>query len=595
MNTFRPTLALAKRELRGAFSRWRLVMFLALWVGAAVLLNYALLPEATRNLAEIAAHSRQLLAMESIALLLGLCLAVPSIAAVSVTAERDQETLDQLRLTFLTDRAIVRGKAAASMAVALAFLAGMTPVFAVAQFSVGLDNAQIIELVVYVLAFTFMTVEVALACSAILRRALSSLTLTYLLFTTVTVIPAYLSLNASEQWRGGIAGLGGTKGFFLAAGGGRGPVGAQLSQIEVFPSGCIFSILQATMPAWQFALACLLPVLVGCVASRAARWGLARSYEPRSVTQTKLIKDEQMLVTRRTTFPYYLIDPLKPRPPIPDGKNAMLVREFRWGLFQRATWMVRGTYIVFVCAVLVFAIGVINFSPSALYSAFTMFVAMFCLAIPATFGNAFTKERELGNFDMLRMTMLNSRDIISGKVLGGLGVLAPALCAILVACVFTNAFVPEGYMLTACGIVTMIVCVAELVSLSILASILSRRTSSSVTLGAVLSLFTIFGSYWFLYIVWTLLRILGINTDLFFWRNPNEAPWWVSPSVSPLTSLKETFAPYGFGYFGSYFYGGARREQFSVWIFGQAIGLSVAVITLLVSRFVFTRYRMRDE
>ena len=222
-------------------------------------------------------------------------------------------------------------------------------------------------------------------------------------------------------------------------------------------------------------------------------------------------------------------------------------------------------------------------------------MGMFCLAIPATFGNAFTKERELGNFDMLRMTMLNARDIISGKVLGGLCVLAPSLCAILVACILTNVFVPEGYGVAACGIVTLIVCVAELVSLSILASILSRRTSSAVTLGAVLSLFTIFGSYWFLYVAWFLLSILGINADFFSWRNPNEVAWWVSPSVSPLTSLKESFAPLGFGNVGSYFYGGVRREPISVWIFGQMAGLGVAAIALLISRYIFTRYRMRDE
>lgn len=359
------------------------------------------------------------------------------------------------------------------------------------------------------------------------------------------------------------------------------------------PSAVIGIIVAGAAPVSAMTLMYATPLAVGMIANRAARWALARRSEPKSVRQSKLIKDEQVLLARRTTFPYYLIDPLKPRPPIPDGRNAMFVREFRWGLFQRATWMVRGTYIVFVSAVLIFALGVINFSSSALYSAFALFVAMFCLAIPATFGNSFTKERELGNFDMLRMTMLNARDIISGKVLGGAAVLAPPLCAILVACVFTNAFVPEGYILTACGIVTMLVCIAELVSLSIFASILSRRTSSSVTLGAVLSLFAVFGAYWFAYLVWMILILLGISSS---WRDPNIQPWWASPSISPLTSFKETFAPHRFGYLNSFFYGdGGPRSPISVWIIGQLFGVCIAAIALYLSGHILTRYRMRDK
>jgi len=593
MNALRPTLALAKRELRGAFSRWRLVVFLAVWVGAAVLLNWALLPQVSRNLTEIAAHSRQLLAMESLALLLGLCLAVPSIAAVSVTAERDQDTLDQLRLTLLTDRAILRGKAAASMAVALAFLAGMTPIFAVAQFSVGLDNAQIIELVLYVLAFTFMIVEVALACSAIFKRALSSLTLTYMLFTAATVIPAYFSATASAQWRGGIAGLGGTKGYFLAAGGGQGPLSVQLSEIEISPSGCIFSILQGTMPAAYFAVSFLLPVLLGLVASRIARWGLARSAEPKSIRQTKLIKDEQILLARRKSFPYYLIDPLKPRPQIPDGKNAMFVREFRWGLFQRATWMVRGTYAVFAVSLLIFALGVLNFSPDAQVVAFALLIGIFSLAIPAAFGNTFTKEREQGNFDMLRMTLLSAREVIMGKTLGGSAVLAPALGAILLAAFWSYVFLPESYTLAACGLVTMFVCLAEMIALSLFASIISKRTSSAVTLGAVLSLLAVFASYTVVWIIWNFTQLFSANVG--FSSRSNQEPWWVTSAISPFSAYKQSFLPNGIQLDRWNFYRLGGEGPDVEWLYGQFTGVTVAVVMLVVSGYILTRYRMRDE
>ena len=374
MNAFRPTLALARRELRGAFSRWRLVVFLALWVGAAVLLNYALLPAATRNLTEITDSSRRLLTIESIALLAGLCIAVPSIAAVSITAEREQETLDQLRLTLLSDRAILRGKTIASMAVAVGFSLAVVPVFAVAQFSVGLDNAQVIQLFVYLLVFAYMIVQFGLACSAYFRHALASLFVAYLFLATLTIFPVYISLSSSRFFMNGWAG--GTFGFFAP--------GGQTMSLEstgityLSPSAVIGVILAGAAPIEQVSMMCAAPIVFGLLANRIARWALARKSEPKAVRQSRLIKDEQVLLARRSTFPYYLIDPLKPRPPIPDGRNAMLEREFRWGLFQRATWMVRGTYIVFFCAVLIFATGVINFSPSDLYSPFSMLVGLSC-------------------------------------------------------------------------------------------------------------------------------------------------------------------------------------------------------------------------
>jgi hypothetical protein len=586
MNALRPTLALARRELRGAFSRWRLFVFLFLWIGAAVALNYIFLPEATRNLAEISAQARQLLAIESVALLLGLCVAVPSIAAVSVTAERDQETLDQLRLTLLTDRAILRGKAIASLAAAVAFIVAMMPVFAVAQFSVGLDNAQIIEMLAYILFLTWMIVQVGLASSAFFKHALSTLASTYLFLAIYGLTPLFYSWNRYSNWAAGGAVWISNSPYPLAGM----PLEATILS-RLAPHAVLGTIVKGSLPLWEFGLICLMPAIIGLGAIHVARWGLARTSEPKSVRQSKLIKDEQVLVARRTKFPYYLIDPLKPRPPIPDGRNAMFVREFRWGLFQRVTWMVRGTYLVLFFSILIFAVGVLNYTPFALVSAFAILIGMFALAIPATFGNTFTKEREQGNFDMLRMTLLNARDIIAGKTLGGLAVLAPALGAIVVAGALTNVFLPERYVLVVCGFVTMAVSMLEMVSLSVFASIVSRRTSSSVTLGAVLSLFVIFGAYPTVQIAWQLRELVESALGILI-GGSNDAPaWWVSPAISPLSSFSDVFATKFISGPGLY----QPPSDSGIWAVGQIVAAMLACAMFLLSGYILVRYRMRDR
>ncbi|MCC6152670.1 MAG: ABC transporter permease [Candidatus Hydrogenedentes bacterium] len=578
MNALRPTLALAKRELRGAFSRWRLVAFLLVWITAAALLNLMLMPVATRDLSELANSSGDILQYETLALLLGLCLVVPSLAAVGITAEREQETLDQLRLTLLSDSTILIGKSLAAMAAALAFIVATLPIFAVAQFSVGLDNTQILELLLYLFTFTFLIVQLGIACSAFFRRALSSLTVSYLVLAVFVLLPLYLELS-------------GTVPIFSRSS--DSPIASEWIT-AITPISVLYTIINnGAIPAWQISTMCILPLLIGYLLNLIARWGIGRTANPKVVRQSKLIKDEGVLLARRKTFPYYLIDPLKPRLQIPDGKNAMFVREFRWGLFQRATWMVRGTYAVFGISLLIFSASVVNFSPDAQIIAFALLIGIFSLAIPAAFGNTFTKEREQGNFDMLRMTLLSAREVILGKTLGGSAVLLPALGAIFLAAFVAYVFLPESYALAACGFITMLVCLTEMVSLSLFASIISRRTSSAVTLGAALSVLAVFASYTIVWIIWNFILAFSFNAGLAPGRE--RIPWWMTSAISPFSSYKESFLPDGLilNRWNFYRLGGEGPDL--EWLYGQFTGLSIAAVMLLVSGYILARYRMRDE
>ena len=57
------------------------------------------------------------------------------------------------------------------------------------------------------------------------------------------------------------------------------------------------------------------------------------------------------------------------------------------------------------------------------------------LLAPALMANALTKEMELGNLDMLRMTLLRPRDITLGKLAAGAMALFPVRAKLLQAAI----------------------------------------------------------------------------------------------------------------------------------------------------------------
>jgi len=571
-----PTIALARREMRGAFSRYRLLVFVSLWLLAALVLNYIFWPEQVRSMADMAQQARHLMSLECMALVIGLALAVPSIAAVSITAERDQEMLDQLRLTLISDRMILRGKAFAALAAALAFIIAVMPAFAMVQFSVGLDNVQIVQVLVYTILFARAMVHIGLACSAYFRRAITSLAASYLLLAVIVILPLYLSTRVATV----LLNINITT-----------PVAIDIDNLplselamQISPAIALRSITVSALPSIQFAILSGVQLLMSFIAIRIARWAFSRNAEPKSVRQTKLISDEQLLHARRKQFPYYLIDPMKPRQPITDDRNPMLVREYRWGVFQRATWMVRGTYVSFIASFLLFAITALPFQSSAVVNSIVVVVTILTLAIPATLGNAFTKEREMGNFDMLRMTLLAPREILAGKVLGGLGTIAPCLIAILLGATIGNIFNIEYYTTVICGFITIGVCTVLIASASLLASIVAKRTSTAVTAGAVLSLIYLVGLIPVVYVV-SILAFAGTGVRL---GNIAAGTLLLRNIVSPIHAYIMVFDTYRV--VGNW---GLPLGTYT-WVLSLIVSLGISYVSFHITQRILYRYRMRD-
>jgi ABC-type transport system involved in multi-copper enzyme maturation permease subunit len=230
---------------------------------------------------------------------------------------------------------------------------------------------------------------------------------------------------------------------------------------------------------------------------------LRRPPKPAKVETRKPIDDVALLEARRKKFPFYLIDPLRRKESIEDLQNPMLVKELRWGTMGRATTLIRVFYTSFIVFLIACAFVLFNTMSATTQMDYnlailTLMMIQMCLIVtiaPTLVANALTKEHEIGNMDMLRLTLLSPREIVLGKLLAGAVCLSPLLLASFLSglpLLFVALFFPGAFAVLFTGYITLLVCALVSLSLGLLASLLTRRTGASIVLSYFLSIL-IFG------------------------------------------------------------------------------------------------------
>ncbi len=184
--------------------------------------------------------------------------------------------------------------------------------------------------------------------------------------------------------------------------------------------------------------------------------------------RAKPVDDEALLATRRKRFPYYLIDPLKRKKQIEDGQNPVFLKEFRWGMLGRLSFLVRASYAALLLNVLVVSTLLIATASTRMYDSMSvLYLILTCLSclIGAGFlANTLTKEVEQHNLDMLRMTLLTPRQIILGKLSAGAITATPlafSTAAVTVLCTLTVSIAwrdPGIFGVAQQGLATYLVC-----------------------------------------------------------------------------------------------------------------------------------------
>ena len=471
-----PIWALTKRELVAGLRRTRSLLCLAGFLLACACVTMAMWPREDVPLSMAGYYFDEMLSAMMFVFCAGALLLVPPLAATSVVSEREQDTFDLVRMTLVGPSAVIFAKLFNAIGVFILLATAAFPILAVSMFGIGLDWLQVVLAGLILLVVCVISGVIGVFCSCLVRRSLFAIVFSYLgvilYMGGVPMAIAIMALITDE-----LAPWAAMDEAFVTLAFVSSPPGWLIMLFENILSGdgkIVFAVLAPVYHvAWCLGLFFL------------ARYLLYRDRRPKQIESQKPIDDPAALSARRKRFPFYLIDPLRRKPNIEDRRNPMRVRELRWGLFARGTILVRIFYGVFVISLFPAAWIMICASSTDIEEAisgwFAFEIGLLALITPALLANTFTKEYELGNLDMLRMTLISPRRIVMGKVAAACVVMAPAVAAVLIGGLPLSI---EPGMLARGGC-TLIVCVFVALCLALVASMLAKRTTTSIITGYV--------------------------------------------------------------------------------------------------------------
>ncbi len=552
-----PAIALVKRELVSSLRRVPSFLVVLLFVSVCTAFAVELWPR-TSNIAWGAMSSRALFGAFTNILLSGAVLFVPALAASTISGEKEQETFDLLSITLISPLGILVGKLLNTVGFVVILAVAIMPVFGVTFFLVGFDLGQVTVAVAVILATTFSCASVGILSSAVFRRRFVAIMGAYLGVLGVTLGPSMLAMFAGMA----TVGLSGMEEIMEVCAATTIPF-ATLGLVLMGPYSLRYLVGALVYHGGVTAICLFLSLLI-----------IRRPPKPPKVDYRKPIDDPKVL--RRRKF-YWLIDPLKRKKPIEDGRNPMLVKELRWGLISQGTAMVRVFYISFIVYFIIGMFGVYlegrygNLLPWLMFQ----FVITATIA-PAMMANILTKEFELGNIDMLRTTLLTPRDIVLGKGTAGFLAASPALLAAVASSV-PLVFLRLGlrqYELLFTGYVTLTLCVLLSSSISLFSSMLTRRTSTSLALSYFLSAGVFIG-------IAGLFAVLHELRVPFFWKLDDEIIALLSPIAAFLVNATQI--------------AGKGSPITLYWAASVAAYTAFALALVGISVKIFSRYRMRDR
>jgi hypothetical protein len=501
--------ALIRRELiavlrtKRAFAMLVCIAAVATWL---VLREWPLDPRELR--AQSATISDLSSRIFAIALLLGGIVMLTPLAGAAITTERKRDTFAALRMALFRPHGIILAKLVNLLGLYTLLVIGCLPVLGVLFFLVGVSWQDLLLRITLVFATVFAAVSCGLYCSNRFSRTITAnlfgfagvLAMNGLISIVLVFLFSLLPLSMSN-WLG-----------YLAE-----------ALVDILPllkpsdAGTegepIFLIVAITTPIF-----CLLPgypmapaSLVGIYAAlwqgflgSFLLWRASHRLE-HAEEVVRLRKDARVLndaadPQRRGRVSYILAGPVRTHLPIANLSNPVFVRELRWGLPGRASTLLYVGYIVFLVSLAALGVFALDNTDSltGVYTAGMLILILSCLLTPLMLANTFTKEYEGNRIDMLRMTLMLPAEITLGKFLGGVLMVVPlaalGLALILVAALF--AALGHGFgalWLAAAAAVAFVVTTWLCLSVSMLASLIAKRTGSALLLSYALCVALLFG------------------------------------------------------------------------------------------------------
>jgi ABC-type transport system involved in multi-copper enzyme maturation permease subunit len=426
-----------------------------------------------------------------------LTLFVPGIAAVSLSGEREANTLEMLYASRLSAGQIIFGKIMSAISYPLLLLASGLPFVALLNYR-GEVNFQKLAAayLVLVLAAVFLAM-VSLTVSAFSKQTASALAISYALVLVIcggVLVPAAIML----------AGQSGPSAQVLHYARSLSPVAAAMSLLRPHVAefggrrgeGDVWLLL----PSWQVFVPAAGLVIVGCFVAlvfklRKAPTG-ADDYRGAGT-----IAEGNRSLARKIMF---LIDDKKKRKPI-GNLNPLLAKESRTNNLRSGRWMIRIFYgMLFVSL----ALAVMSLYGGSEYKDLLAYVAQVMVAfqvgavaliVPSLTSASISSEIENGTFETLRLTRLSGWQIFFGKFIpaffpAALPVIAmlPAYGAIYL---INSAYLPYFLRVLPVIVMAVVFCCVLGLTVSTFVHNTARATVVSYLIAAAVFVLPLFG--WF--------------------------------------------------------------------------------------------------
>ena len=339
--------------------------------------------------------------------LLVLVLAVPGVAAVQLTEEKEGGTLEMLYSTRMSPLSIIAGKLGAAIGFPMLLLLCGLPFIALLNFRGDVDQAGLLLAYGVLIVSAVLLAVTSLAVSAMCRFSATSLVAAYLLVLAIcggTLIPALIVLDVADPTTA--AGLHVLRSFS--------PVAAILSILRPGFNDAGGNA-HGLPPAWEifFGFAAIAIVVCAVIVARSL------SKPPIGAESADLVTGETRTLGRRMM---YLIDSKKQRGPM-GSFNPLFAKERRTNQLRSGKWMIRIFYGATVMGLGLSLLALLGGSEHDNVLSYVATViaslqfALLALVTPSLASPVISSEIESGNFEMLRMTPLGGSKIFWGKLI----------------------------------------------------------------------------------------------------------------------------------------------------------------------------------
>jgi ABC-type transport system involved in multi-copper enzyme maturation permease subunit len=474
--------ALVRRDLMRNLRQVRAFIFLVLAVGTLSLFIVGAWPDQSYTLSWVTRHSRLLIMLFGFIYLSAAGIVLPAYGAMAIVQEREQQTLELLNLTLIPPWGLLLGKLLNTLGLYLLLVVAGMPVIGLLFCLVGLDLIVLAKAILVLLTASISIAMLSVVWSIRARRGTVALIRAYLSMLFVMgahLIPIVIIMEVTRfrpAWRL-IEALATVMSPFFCLG--------TMAEGRVFHGGFLLSIV------YQLTLA--------FCAFLAAMWLMRRPLEPSTPRKHRAAK--QRPLTRALDIILARVPPFRS---IRDWSNPVYRAEVQWSPLTKPSGRRRiFLFLLFLgLGLAVFLIGSGQMhrgsSNDGLLFWIMAHVTFVCAVAPALTANMLTKERDLANLDMLRMTLLTPRDIVLGKTRAAIAGVAPVLLAAALASIplLPGVFlVRDGEAILVTGLVMAGLCGLVAVCFSMLASMLVKRSTTAVVLSYALTITFIFLLY----------------------------------------------------------------------------------------------------